>query len=176
MFKKSFVGLLIGALLILSVGIFPVFKIKQQAIRKDIKRRIKNSIPDEELHILTFRSPATDVEWVKEGKEFILGDRMYDVVRAEVKGDSTVFHCINDTEEAVLFAQLDDYVQKELQSNSHSSKKKTNSSKTVQIQLFCVDFEWFLSIEDPSEKSLFPNYQEAIANRFSDLIPRPPQI
>lgn len=176
MLKQGFVAMLVGTILILSIGVFPVFKMKQYAVRKEIKRRIKNSIPEDELHILTFHSPETDVEWVREGKEFILGERMFDVVRKEIKGDSTVFHCVNDKEEAVLFAQLDDYVQKELQGNSKSSKRKRTSLKVQQIQLFFDDIQESKSLDFKEEKRKIAFYTFSLQKASLEIIPHPPQV
>jgi hypothetical protein len=176
MFKHVFVGLIIGVLLAVSVGMFPVFKMKQYVIRKEIKRRIKNSIPEEELHVLTFHSPESDVEWVREGKEFILGDRMYDVVHQEIKGDSTVFHCVNDKEEAILFAHLEDYVQKELQGNSKQSKKKRTNGKIFRLQLFCDAFIIPFNLYTEADKNVLPAYTFRVKTNFPEISPQPPQV
>lgn len=175
MFKNVFVGLLIGALLTISVGILPIFKMKQYSVRKEIKRRIKNSIPEEELHILTFLSPETDVEWVREGKEFVFGQRMYDVVHKEIKGDSTVFHCVNDKEEALLFAHLDDYVQKEMQGNSKHSKRKRSSGKVLRIQLFCDVLPTRPVYIIETDEKVIPNYRFSLKSSIKEIIPHPPQ-
>lgn len=175
MFKNVFVGLLIGVLLAISVGIFPVFKMKQYAIRKEIKRRIKSAIPESELHTLTFLSPETDVEWVREGKEFIFGTRMYDVVHKKIKGDSTVFQCINDKEETVLFANLDDFVQKELQGNSKNSKRKRSIGKLVRLQLFCDSVSMPYKLFIDTEREFHSDYNFRIKTNSKEIIPHPPQ-
>jgi len=148
---------------------------KQYVIRKEIKRQIKNSIPKEELHILTFFSPETDVEWVREGKEFIFGKRMFDVVQKEIKGDSTIFHCINDKEEAILFANLDNYVQKEIQGDSKQSKSKRMNGKLVRLLLFCdsltIPIEFFREIHIASSSAYF----FSIKSNFLKVSPQPPK-
>ena len=71
-------------LLIYLGGVYPVFKIGQWQARSEIKHKIKEAIPERELHLISVSTSANKaIDWVQEGKEFRLNGRMYDVVRQQ---------------------------------------------------------------------------------------------
>ena len=85
-----------------------IFKSKQYFIRKEIKTRIKNGVPENELHTFVFSLKQLEsLEW-KHSREFRYGGMMYDIVRREVRDDGKhVLHCVSDKDEARLFVNLD---------------------------------------------------------------------
>ncbi len=93
------------------LGYIIVFKSFQYAIRKEVKRKIKSSVPEKDLIIIKLTS--ADISSCKNGykkidiNEFRLSGKMYDIVRTEVSGDTTILHCFNDTKEEQLFSNLD---------------------------------------------------------------------
>ncbi len=111
-----------------SAGVFLLFQVKQQEIRSEIKQRIKQGVPEEELVVLTFpnavlKSSGDDFRWIHE-REFIYHGQLYDIVKRVPGSDSTTFHCISDEEETLLFKNLDHMVNREM------GKDKTRSGKT----------------------------------------------
>jgi hypothetical protein len=89
-------------------GYFVVFKVEQFALRREMKERIKSSVPDTELQHFAFsKHNASRLDWERKAKEFRLNGKMYDVVRTEVKGDTVHFFCVRDDKETKLFAGLD---------------------------------------------------------------------
>lgn len=101
------------------VGYYPLFKADQWLVRREIKRRIKESVPADELHQFQFlKSDVPHLDWVKPKKEFRLDGHMYDVVTKVEKGDSTYFSCINDVKETQLFAHLDELTKKQSESGN----------------------------------------------------------
>lgn len=127
-------------------GIFIVFKIEQYHIRKDIKHQIKAGIPKDELHFFSFsQNEYEQLEWIRPDIEFRLGNNMFDIVRVENFQDSIQLYCVNDKEEAILFAQLDEMIRKKMEQESNTSDSPL--SKVVKIfksvytsDLFCYQF------------------------------------
>lgn len=94
---------------------YPVTHYHRVQIRREIKRRIKNAIPETQLHSITVRSETDPtLKWIREGKEFRYRGMMYDVVRQQKNDSSITYHCINDMEETLLFAELDQKVQQQM--------------------------------------------------------------
>lgn len=88
------------------VGFFAFFEIEHYLIRKQIKKAIKLSVPENQLISLHFsEKESRQLKWVKP-HEFRLNGRFYDVVhKQKVKG---IWHyqCINDIQETKLFERL----------------------------------------------------------------------
>jgi hypothetical protein len=108
-------------------GIFLVFKIQQSQIRHDIKMKLKQGVPDEELHKISFAFNALHlIDWVRKDKEFKYRNQMYDVVRKETDGKQVHFFCVNDTQETQLFVNLDAMVNSQTgEDSSHPSSGVT---------------------------------------------------
>lgn len=127
MLKKSLSILFLSAFILDLAGIFVVFKIEQFNIRKEIKRQIKRGIDDDDLHLFSLTQKEYDeLNWVREDIEFRSDSSMFDIVRLEKNRDSIFLYCVNDKEEAILFAQLDDMVKKKTEQNSNSPDSPAN--------------------------------------------------
>lgn len=87
------------------VGFYPIYQAKQEGIQKEIKRKIREGLPEDQLHKIYFAKDETP-HWVKPGKEFILKDKMYDVARKLEKQDGIVYLCLDDTEEKKLLSDI----------------------------------------------------------------------
>ncbi|MHC1774831.1 MAG: hypothetical protein AB9834_05385 [Lentimicrobium sp.] len=91
-----------------TVGYFIVFKLRQIQIKSEVKRLIKNSVPEEQLVVFSL-TPETmhEFSWIH-SKEFRYRGEMYDVVRkVAVSADKTELYCIHDVKESGLFSHLD---------------------------------------------------------------------
>lgn len=135
--KKTITILLLAVLLFNMVGFYFVFMAQRDSIRSEIKHRIKQGIAEQDLHLFTFTTAQLqDIAWERAGKEFKLLSQMYDVVRAETNGDTTYYWCVNDTEESILFAQLDELVKQELgdQDENHNRRSKKSSKQIKSLK------------------------------------------
>ncbi len=116
------------------MGYFIVFKSMQLAVKSDIKRRIKEKLPESELTVIRLsdndKTMHDRMRWI-EGTEFRLDGNMYDVVRSERVGDTTIYYCINDVQEESLFVNLDKQVKEQDQNNPQSNQKRTNLLKIL---------------------------------------------
>jgi hypothetical protein len=105
--RKIIVSVLILIFCYNVFGYYVVYRVHSFRIKKEIKRKIKRSVPQSELTVFTFsKGESEDLIWI-ENHEFRLDGKMYDVVRKETKNNSITYHCINDTQEEVLFTNLD---------------------------------------------------------------------
>jgi hypothetical protein len=101
------------------VGYFPVFKIKQWEIRKNIEWIIQKNINNDDLIHLAIPTNYP-LKWEREGREFWFEGQLYDVVRSEIKDSITQYYCINDTKETELCANFDDFFQKKLKNDANT--------------------------------------------------------
>lgn len=113
--------LLVGFVALLTyqfVGFFTFVEIEHFFIRKEIKKALKMSVPENQLISFHFTSrESKKLQWVKP-HEFRLNGRFYDVIqKRKVKG---VWHfkCIDDIQETTLFQKLDSYTAFNLVSNA----------------------------------------------------------
>lgn len=120
-------------------GHFVTFKITQRSIKKEIKRKIKNHLPETELAVFTFSlSDLNKIDWEEKGKEFWLNGNMYDVVKKQENADSISFHCINDKQEKELFANLEELINRQMNSDAQSNN---TSLKKFQSDYFFIQTE-----------------------------------
>ncbi|HBF18736.1 MAG TPA: hypothetical protein DDW81_01490 [Cryomorphaceae bacterium] len=111
-------------LIIHMVGGGMYFHIQRSHIRKEIKTRIKRGVPQEELQVFHFQdeSELDLLQWHND-HEFRSEGTMYDVVKRETRPDGIYLHCINDHQETVLFAQLNELVQKRCSQESNQEQR-----------------------------------------------------
>ncbi len=107
--KRIFSLILIFCISFTVAGYYPFFKMLQYRVRQEIKHRIKSGLNKSDLQVITFRK-QDKIDWVRPGKEFRLDGQFYDVVRKEIIDGNLIFHCINDEQEKILFATLDQMV------------------------------------------------------------------
>jgi hypothetical protein len=117
--KKVFIIFLLLPFLYLNIGFYPFFIIKQQLIKLEIKQKIKNNLPPNELIEIVFtKADYNSLTW-KEKNEFSYHNHMYDIVKSETdKNNNIHLFCIDDKKEKSLFTQLD-----KLTSTSEKSKQ-----------------------------------------------------
>jgi len=114
-------------------------------------------VPAEQLVVIRYaESNRNDFKWIH-SREFVYKGSMYDVVkRVAVSDKITDLHCVNDTQEARLFKNLDEWV-KEAMNHGKSG------SKIVKL------FSGFLSGLYPPPDNLFSTFPEARGIRFPDI-------
>jgi hypothetical protein len=100
---------LIGFLTLLCyqiIGFFTFIEIEHYLIRKEIKRAIKQAVPENQLiHFHFTPKERQKLNWVKP-HEFRLNGRFYDVVHKKRINGVWHFKCIDDIQETVLFEKL----------------------------------------------------------------------
>ena len=149
-----------------TLGYFVIFKILQANIRHEIKEKIESSLSEDQLEIITIKTDEENqIEWVREGKEFIYKNKMYDVVRKKEKDNTIKYFCLNDKKEEELFANLDDIVRKNPQNDKNI---KNILSKVVNNYFFeDVNMEkgiFIAEIVSPRKTSFYNNLERKVQN------------
>jgi hypothetical protein len=155
--------LLLAVFFFMMFGQQYLFLSKRYAIRKEIKRKIKNGVDEKDMFFFQLSEVENDPSFYWENDhEFHYKGSMYDVVKRN--GDE--LKCINDDQEAKLFAGLDNLVRKRMDGNAANLK-------SLQILLFaqrsgeidfspCVFFVAFNSVPSCNrESSGFASVQES---------------
>ncbi|MCF8364846.1 MAG: hypothetical protein K9H16_03640 [Bacteroidales bacterium] len=139
--KKAAVIFILCVIMFQMIGVFLLFKLKQNQIRQEVKMQLKAGVSESELTIFSFcTKDANTIKWVDDN-EFVYHDQMYDVVKTLKIADQTVYYCLPDYEETRLFAKLNIIVAGEM------GKDKTNSGKRIKIFV-----NWFYSEALPPGK------------------------
>lgn len=128
--KRAVPILLIIVLLYNTIGYMVVFKGLQYTVKKEIKRRIKRSVPESELFLIKItendiNNHKNGFRFIKAGKEFTLNGKMYDIVYKNIINDTIYYKCINDFQEEKLFACLDQQIKLTLE-NSKPVRQKSS--------------------------------------------------
>lgn len=176
MFRRIAAISLLFMFLIYLGGVYPVFKLGQWHVRTEMKRRIKESVPESELFTISFStSHAPSIEWLREGKEFRYKGRMYDVVRTKNTPDSVHYQCIDDSQETHLFAHLDFLVKKQLDEHSNPTANNIRKISTLFFSLLYLPIEGL----DFHSFNASSNNQFAYLSSYSEIcldqIPPPPK-
>jgi hypothetical protein len=143
---------------------------KQHEARKEIRKEIRSRISKEYLtRICIPVSNKTAIRWIKENKEFVYNQDLYDIVSIEVKNDAVVYYCINDLKEKQIIKDFEKI-----------SKNKVNapSSKTqLNINLLLILF--FQSPEnsysDVPKEFRFPELFHFYISAIKDILSPPPE-
>ncbi|MGZ5242830.1 MAG: hypothetical protein ACXWEY_09150 [Bacteroidia bacterium] len=152
-----------------------MFRILQLQARREIKTRIKNSVPSYELHAINATQNEAELHWHQEGKEFRLNGKMYDVVHVETKDGQTIYHCVDDVDEARLFAHLDDMVNENMD-HDQSARGKTarNLLKHFSQVYITPQFIFPVQIIANYQVTYIPHFENALGHIPEKLTP-PPQ-
>ncbi len=148
-------------------GYFIVFKSVQYQIKKEIKAEIKKKInPNELTTIVIDKKQVNKIDWLEEGKEMHYKGKLYDVVRRTENAISITYYCINDDQEKLLFANLEEHIAMHIAANkpikNHASEKSANKAiklyfsneQSVKFNTVLLDQHHFFSI-NLSYKSTF---------------------
>ncbi|MFZ5552616.1 MAG: hypothetical protein ACOZCO_05845 [Bacteroidota bacterium] len=115
---------LLAVMLFSSFGPYIIFSRQQATIRKEIKKRIKQGVPEKDLVKFSVNELSGNISWTDGKREFTFNGSKYDVVKREVSENGIYFYCIDDKQETVLFKNLDELTKNEWNKKSHSFKNK----------------------------------------------------
>ena len=134
-------------------GAWLLFFLKHQQIKNEITVRIasRERASDlwhkEELSVIKIpkqleQNPAIDFQWTDEHEFRYLG-KMYDVVKQEEQGDSTVYYCIYDHEDTLAFSSYNESQQQKFAVSGQANKKLTEQlAKFLSSVYFTNDFNY----------------------------------
>jgi hypothetical protein len=158
------------------VGFFTFVEIEHFLIRKQIKKAIKLSVPENQLIDFHFTlKESKKLKWLKP-QEFELNGRLYDVVRKTKSRGIWYFHCIDDIQETKLFKKLNSAVAVNLVSSSeqhpvHGWLKLMNEPmEPLQAFQFTVD------VFDKNNSQVQKSYLNLYLTRAYSVSTPPPQV
>jgi hypothetical protein len=158
------------------VGFFTFVEIEHFLIRKQIKKAIKLSVPENQLIDFHFTvKESKKLKWLKP-HEFEFNGRLYDVVRKTKSRGIWYFHCIDDIQETKLFKKLNSAVAANLVSSSeqhpvHGWLKLMNEPmEPLQTFQFAVDV--FAKNNSQVQKS----YLNLYLTREHSVLAPPPEV
>lgn len=144
-----------------------LFLSKRYAIRKEIKRKIKSGVDEKDMFFFQLSEVENDPSFYWENDhEFHYKGSMYDVV----KRDGNLVKCINDDQEAKLFAGLDQLVRKRMDGRS-------SEVKPIQLLLFTQMSNELVFTQNANftEKVIFP-YFFGESSGFAGVQESPPDF
>lgn len=126
--KKVISIFLFGIFLFNMAGYFIAFKSFQYQIKKEIKAEIKRIVnPDELTAIVINKKQINKIDWLEKGKEMYYNGKLYDVIKHTEDAASITYYCINDKQEELLFANLEEHIATHIAANkpikNQASKK-----------------------------------------------------
>jgi hypothetical protein len=156
-------------------GFFIYFEIERYHVRKYIKRAIKQSLPQNQYKQFNFTNEEfKDLTWINE-HEFKMNGRLYDVVKKNKSNVVFSVSCIDDIQETVLFAQLDEATVSNL--NNQPEKAPLKSFVKVFKLAFIEPDNRFLGLvnfETTNEDNQF-FYQTLFSEFKKQKLIQPPQ-
>jgi hypothetical protein len=173
--KKALAILLLFVMSINLGGLYLVFRFQQQLVRKEIKRKIKAGVPDQELFFIRINQQnQQELEWIH-AREFRYKGRMYDVIRKKVLDPNTIeYACINDIQESRLFAHLDQEVSRNLSNNATPSPQAKVLLKMLSIPYILPQSSF--SMERNYRLFSFHKPQFHLPEVSTDILTPPPQL
>ena len=109
----SLLALLLLAVLVMQSVQLGLFEVRRQAVRKEMKQRIREGLPAHELVRFAFTRGAYEaLEKEDGGRELWVDGHIYDVVRSTTDADGTVrIEAVDDRDEARLMAGLKELIE-----------------------------------------------------------------
>ncbi|GAB3741871.1 hypothetical protein GCM10027594_21440 [Hymenobacter agri] len=109
--KQLSVFVLLAVFLYQLVGVYPVALWRQHEFRRVAESKRRAALPDAALVRVAVAGPAqvTELAWHEE-HEFSYRGHLFDVVRQQVRADSTIYFCWPDKGEEHLLAGLAEHV------------------------------------------------------------------
>ena len=166
--------------LLVSHGVvqFVIFKIFQAKYRSDIVEMMINDITETDLVLLKFEithfnASLHNIHWIKDD-EFRFENKMYDIIKKEIKSDFVNLYCIYDENETELYSILTKYSQK-LIANDPDKGDELNGLNMSLSQYYSkpteIDYQQYISVD---EKYLAPFYPDPLEGEYFSSTP-PPQ-
>jgi hypothetical protein len=157
--KPRFFGILLLLSLIAPVVTgLTVLHFQRKAVRKQVKNRILEGIPNSELTLIKISPENKNIRW-KHSKEFEYKGEMYDVVRTEKHGDTTYYYCWWDNQETLLNQKLNENISMELGQNATN---KSTKNKLISFYKSLYFSEEILEIEHPFYIPQNPNETKSL--------------
>jgi hypothetical protein len=149
-------------------GYFVWFNIMKNKIQKEIRQEIRQGLTEKDLTLISV--PVNDesgICWIKPGKEFTFGDKMYDVVKIKIDGTRKLFYCIEDSKEKKL---IDGFAK--INSSSQKVRKLLTSFQFINV----IQPESYFHINETSNHDYCIKSFDAASNVNEVTVPPPKSL
>ena len=134
--KKGASLLLLGIFLFNVGGYFIAFRSFQYHIKKEIKAEIKKNVNPGELTIIVIEiNHINKIDWLEKEKEMYYNGKLYDIVKHTQNDTSITYYCIDDKQEEVLFANLEEHINTHIANNPIKNQEQKKITDNV-IKLY----------------------------------------
>ncbi len=175
MLRQLISTMLLILIFISAASYYPIFKAEQWFIRKEIKKRIKNKVPDTQLHHIEFKTDQLDkIDWTRLNREFRKDGEMFDIVKSDTFPDRIVFYCVNDTEEKILFNRLENLVSEEIEKGNMPVKRKAVSMIKLMSSLHYLSGDPIALVSATSSRVLYRSLKTGVTCGFKSQTIHPP--
>ncbi len=152
-----------------------VYDVNFKLCKKEMKRKIKAGLKEEELHHFKLsKEEYEQLDWIH-AKEFRLKDEMFDVVRKEsLSNDTILLSCINDKQESILFANLNEHIEQHFDIQKDGKPYSKTLIKLIKIQALLHSYQHNSYID--FNEFYFAKNKYLLASEYLPLIVPPPEF
>lgn len=174
---KRIISIIFLSLLVMKIGgYFAFLSVQQYIAQKETKAKILNLLPSSTLTKFCFSNTQFDkINWQESEKEFYFNDKLYDVVRSEIKGSNHILYCLADENESEIYSEIMQM------SKTHSEELPLKSNMVSLLNLLNLKYTipQILNFENKVfsilEKTIFRPYKSILFNIKLPLISPPPE-
>ena len=136
--NKCIIGsFLLAIIFFQTTGYLIVYKLWEIDVRNNVKHRVIEGIPDDELSVIKIplmsQDPRNDNFEIEENDEFRFNDEMYDIVRTEIHNDTAWYYAFCDREETKMLASLSSSIAKHIEDDPATNRQSTQFFDFSQI-------------------------------------------
>ncbi|MDX1940970.1 MAG: hypothetical protein SFU99_10495 [Saprospiraceae bacterium] len=173
--RCALVALMLGCVLVCTIGEYVVVKALCWNIRQEIKSHIKSGVPTYELVQVKISKINPPKDFVRiDRREFRLNGGMYDIVNQEEQGDTILYHCILDERETVLYANVEQQIKKEFTHNPSRQQQQKELLQKIPKFFFLHTNLCFEGFKCFPEKPM--NRQHLLSGSFLEILSPPPDL
>jgi hypothetical protein len=172
MLRKIIPVAIILILMLSIVGYFPLLKIKQWEIKRQVCANIHAPALKKLLCIFSVApGDKTTLSWEEAGKEFRLRDRMYDVITSDTLNGLVNYYCIADDEETTLLNTMEDLLERE--NNGDGNRTILKLVKLLFSFLYVLSDKAILTGPTESAENTVPGLNLCLSTFSGDILQPP---
>jgi hypothetical protein len=160
------------------VGTFAIWDTLLLLHKNKMRRELLQQLNKE--HLICFKKVQSDdnyffnfFAWLGED-EFVLDDKMYDIVKNEKSGDTLIFYCLHDTKETEINLVIHRWMKENFgRSNQQKEEKKSNWTKWLEWKYCFHNTKFYLEL--PFTWVLLRSAKEKLPFVFLGLFAPPPE-
>ncbi len=153
------------------MGYYLTGVIYRSMAREEIKGRLLQTIPDNELTAINAQDNATAISWEEEGKEFSLNNRMYDVVRNKEVNGKKLLLCLDDEKESRLVEKM----------KTETGSQQQTPGKDGKMPVFKLVYDAVIIPDNtyqalvPASSHAFMSYDASLLQQAANITVPPPK-